>query len=168
MLFGQPGCGRHATYGFHRNCPNCNAKAQTAALQKIAGHMDQQAAVQHAEEKRARREERRARKGGGLLWDERLLAFGVSGVSLLVTATFLVLAIIVALALLGHLLLILLPVIFWGGLAYIVWRVWRRRQSGRQIGTASSTPPGWYPDPDTGALRWFDGTQWTDHFGGQT
>ena len=26
-----------------------------------------------------------------------------------------------------------------------------------------SAPPGWYPDPQTGAQRYWDGTQWTQH-----
>jgi hypothetical protein len=24
-------------------------------------------------------------------------------------------------------------------------------------------PPGWYPDPDTGGERWWDGQSWTEH-----
>ena len=28
------------------------------------------------------------------------------------------------------------------------------------------TPPGWYPDPEGNGLRYFDGTQWTDHRSG--
>lgn len=36
---------------------------------------------------------------------------------------------------------------------------------------ASATPPptpaGWYSDPDSGKLRWWDGTRWTDAFAEQ-
>jgi hypothetical protein len=28
------------------------------------------------------------------------------------------------------------------------------------------TPPGWYPDPEGNGLRYFDGTQWTEHRSG--
>lgn len=27
----------------------------------------------------------------------------------------------------------------------------------------SSTPPGWYPDPQGAGLRWWDGVRWTEH-----
>ena len=32
--------------------------------------------------------------------------------------------------------------------------------------TTQSTPPGWYPDPDGHGLRYFDGTEWTEHRSG--
>lgn len=28
---------------------------------------------------------------------------------------------------------------------------------------STGTPPGWFPDPTTGELRWWDGQQWTEH-----
>ena len=33
------------------------------------------------------------------------------------------------------------------------------------MSTMTNAQPGWYPDPagDTGKLRYWDGTQWTDH-----
>ena len=32
--------------------------------------------------------------------------------------------------------------------------------------TTQSTPPGWYPDPEGHGLRYFDGTEWTEHRSG--
>lgn len=29
--------------------------------------------------------------------------------------------------------------------------------------SSTGTPPGWFPDPTTGGLRWWDGQQWTEH-----
>lgn len=155
--------------GFHANCPDCNARSQAASLNKIAGHLDQQAVAQRAADKQTRREERRARKGGGALWDEQLIARSTASLGYVVLALVAGIVLIGILVLLGHLLLILIPVIICGGLGFLGWRVWTRRQTRRQIVEPSLTPPGWYPDPNgTGALRWYDGMQWTEHLGGQT
>ena len=32
--------------------------------------------------------------------------------------------------------------------------------------TTQTTPPGWYPDPEGNGLRYFDGTEWTEHRSG--
>ncbi len=37
--------------------------------------------------------------------------------------------------------------------------------NGGVSGTSGAAPAGWHPDPDNpnGALRWWDGSRWTDH-----
>lgn len=54
-------------------------------------------------------------------------------------------------------LMIIAPV---AGIAVAVWLVQRRREGRVAPQVPRSTKPGWYPDPDTGMPRWWDGTQW--------
>ncbi len=44
----------------------------------------------------------------------------------------------------------------------LVWRFTKRDDVLRAAGQPSLPPPGWYPEPATGSLRWWDGTMWTD------
>ncbi len=38
-------------------------------------------------------------------------------------------------------------------------------QTSPTAGTPTGPPPGWYDDPSgSGRQRWYDGTQWTEHF----
>ena len=40
--------------------------------------------------------------------------------------------------------------------------------TGAAEGAAGQTQPGWYPDPGTGQLRWWDGSQWGQFQAGGT
>lgn len=44
----------------------------------------------------------------------------------------------------------------------LVWRFTKRRDVLAAAGRIPAPAPGWYPEPGSGALRWWDGVQWTD------
>lgn len=43
----------------------------------------------------------------------------------------------------------------------VIWRVAKRAEVQAQAGAVPPAPPGWYPDPATGAPRWWDGYRWS-------
>jgi hypothetical protein len=44
----------------------------------------------------------------------------------------------------------------------LIWHFAKRREVLAAVGRFSAPPPGWYPEPASGTLRWWDGTHWTD------
>ena len=44
----------------------------------------------------------------------------------------------------------------------LVWWFAKRNEVLAAVGRAPGPPPGWYPEPGTGGVRWWDGTRWTD------
>ena len=44
----------------------------------------------------------------------------------------------------------------------LIWRFAKRREVLAAAGRIPAPPAGWYPEPGTGALRWWDGSRWTD------
>jgi len=44
----------------------------------------------------------------------------------------------------------------------LIWRFAKRNDVLAAAGRIPAPPPGWYPEPGSGALRWWDGTRWTD------
>ena len=55
------------------------------------------------------------------------------------------------------LLVILLQVI-----GALVWQLAKRRDVLAAAGRVPPPPAGWYADPSTGGLRWWDGYRWTE------
>jgi hypothetical protein len=49
----------------------------------------------------------------------------------------------------------------------LIWLFAKRKAVLAAAGRSLPTPPGWYIDPMTGAVRWWDGLGWTAHFGQQ-
>ena len=44
----------------------------------------------------------------------------------------------------------------------LIWRFAKRGEVLAAAGRIPPPPPGWYPEPGAGALRWWDGTRWTE------
>lgn len=44
----------------------------------------------------------------------------------------------------------------------IIWYAAKRRQVLAAAGALPPPPAGWYPDPGSGAMRWWDGYRWID------
>ena len=50
-----------------------------------------------------------------------------------------------------------------GAVGALIWWLAKRRDVLAAAQRApSAAPPGWYPEPGTSQLRWWDGSQWTD------
>jgi hypothetical protein len=48
-----------------------------------------------------------------------------------------------------------------GWIGALVWRFSVRNDVLAAAGQVPAPPPGWYPDPGTGAWRWWDGRGWS-------
>ncbi|HET9092091.1 MAG TPA: DUF2510 domain-containing protein [Acidimicrobiales bacterium] len=57
----------------------------------------------------------------------------------------------------------LLVVILTGILGTVIWRVVKRSDVKMMAGMAPLPPPGWYPEPGSGSIRWWDGLRWTEY-----
>lgn len=56
----------------------------------------------------------------------------------------------------------LLVVILGHLIGALVWLIAKRRDVLAAAGRIPAPAPGWYPEPSGGALRWWDGTRWTE------
>jgi len=45
----------------------------------------------------------------------------------------------------------------------LIWQFAKRAEVLGAAGRVPSPPPGWFPEPGSQALRWWDGSQWTEH-----
>jgi len=45
----------------------------------------------------------------------------------------------------------------------LIWQFAKRDEVLGAVGRVPSPPPGWFPEPGSQALRWWDGSQWTQH-----
>jgi hypothetical protein len=54
-----------------------------------------------------------------------------------------------------------LVVVLVGALGALIWQFGQRREVLAAAGAVPQAPPGWYPEPGTGAPRWWDGNRWT-------
>ncbi len=56
----------------------------------------------------------------------------------------------------------LLITIFLGIIGALVWWFAKRSEVLAATGRIPPPPPGWYPEPGAGSLRWWDGVRWTE------
>ena len=54
-----------------------------------------------------------------------------------------------------------LVVVIAGIIGALVWQIAKRNDVLAAAGAVPLPPPGWYPQPGTGAMRWWDGSGWT-------
>ncbi len=57
----------------------------------------------------------------------------------------------------------LLVVVLAGIIGALVWRFAKRDEVLAAAGRLPGPTAGWYPEPGTGSLRWWDGVRWTEH-----
>ena len=50
-----------------------------------------------------------------------------------------------------------------GWIGALIWQLAKRREVLAITGVLPPAPPGWYPEPGTAFMRWWDGTRWTEH-----
>ncbi|HEV7526848.1 MAG TPA: DUF2510 domain-containing protein [Acidimicrobiia bacterium] len=48
-----------------------------------------------------------------------------------------------------------------GVIGALVWQFAKRAEVLAAAGRIPQAPPGWYPEPTSGAMRWWDGHRWT-------
>jgi hypothetical protein len=56
----------------------------------------------------------------------------------------------------------LLVTILAGIIGALVWRFAKRSEVLGAVGRVPTPPPGWYPEPGVGSLRWWDGVRWSE------
>jgi Protein of unknown function (DUF2510) len=54
-----------------------------------------------------------------------------------------------------------LVVVIAGIIGALIWQLAKRSEVLAAAGAIPQAPPGWYPEPGTGATRWWDGNRWT-------
>jgi hypothetical protein len=57
----------------------------------------------------------------------------------------------------------ILIVVLAGWIGALIWQLAKRNDVLAMAGAVPLPPPGWYPEAGTGAMRWWDGTRWTEH-----
>jgi Protein of unknown function (DUF2510)/Phospholipase_D-nuclease N-terminal len=56
----------------------------------------------------------------------------------------------------------LLIVVLLGIIGALIWLLAKRSDVKAGAGRIPTPPPGWYPEPGVGSLRWWDGVRWSD------
>jgi Phospholipase_D-nuclease N-terminal/Protein of unknown function (DUF2510) len=56
----------------------------------------------------------------------------------------------------------ILIVVLLGIIGALIWFLAKRSEVHAAAGRIPPPPPGWYPEPGVGTLRWWDGVRWSD------